>query len=157
MRRWIEVSLRADGESAEAIAEVMARYGHQGVSIEQDGIPPDTWDEGDVPPPQRVTVRTYLPEDQHAPSSMRELEQALAAMRLMYPMPQPTYQALDEADWAEAWKAHYKPLRVGRRLLIRPPWIDVELAPEDIEITLDPGHGFRHWRASHHTVVPGSA
>lgn len=42
MSRWIEVSLRADGESAEAIAEVLALYGHQGVSIEQTGIPPDT-------------------------------------------------------------------------------------------------------------------
>ena len=63
-------------------------------------------------------------------------------MRLMYPMPQPAYQTLDAEDWAEAWKKHYQPLRVGRRLLIRPLWIDVALAPDDIEIALDPGMAF---------------
>ena len=49
MSRWIEVSLRADGESAEALAEALARFGHQGVSIEQADIPPDRWDESEIP------------------------------------------------------------------------------------------------------------
>ena len=49
---------------------------------------------------------------------------------------------LDAEDWAEAWKAHYQPVRIGQRLLIRPRWIDVELAPGDIEIALDPGMAF---------------
>ena len=142
MSRWIEVSLRADGESAEAIAEVLARYGHQGVSIEQSGIPPDTWDESEIPPPQQVMLRAYIPADERLASTKAELEAALGHMRLMYPMPQPAYQALNEEDWSEAWKAHYQPLRIGRRLLIRPLWIDVELAPGDIEIALDPGMAF---------------
>ncbi len=142
MTRWIEVSLRADGESAEAIAEVLERYGHQGLSIEQAGIPPDTWDETEVPPPQEVLLRAYLPVDEQLEATKSELETALGHMRLMYPMPQPVYQALDAEDWAEAWKAHYQPLRIGRRLLIRPRWIDVEPAPGEIEIALDPGMAF---------------
>ena len=142
MSRWIEISLRADGESAEAIAEVLARYGHQGVSIEQAGIPPDTWDESEVPPPQQLMLRAYLPDDDRQEATKQELEAALGHMRLMYPMPQPAYQTLDAEDWAEAWKAHYEPLRVGQRLLIRPLWIDIEPAPGDIEIALDPGMAF---------------
>lgn len=142
MSPWIEVSLRADGESAEAIAEVLSRYGHQGVSIEQAGIPPDTWDESEVPPPQQLTLRAYLPDDDQLEATKTKLEAALGHMRLMYPMPRPAYQALDAEDWAEAWKAHYQPLRVGQRLLIRPLWIDVAPAPGDIEIALDPGMAF---------------
>ena len=42
----------------------------------------------------------------------------------------------------EAWKAHYHPLRIGRRLLIRPEWIELETAPDDVMITLDPGMAF---------------
>ena len=92
MSRWIEVSLCADGESAEAIAEVLARYGHQGVSIEQTDIPPDTWDESEIPPPQQVMLRAYFPDDDRIETTKAELEAALGHMRLMYPMPQPAYQ-----------------------------------------------------------------
>ena len=142
MSRWIEVSLRADGESAEAIAEVLERFGHQGVSLEQEGIPPDTWDEAEVPPPREFMLRAYFPADDGAETIKKELEAALAHMRLMYPMPQPAYKTLDTEDWAEAWKTHYQPARIGQRLLIRPRWIDVEIAPDDIEIALDPGMAF---------------
>lgn len=142
MSRWIEVSLRVDGESAEAIAEVLERYGHQGVSLEQTGLAPDTWDEGDVPPASEFLLRAYFPADDQAEATKDELETALAYMRLMYPMPQPAYKTLESEDWAEAWKAHYQPLRVGRRLLVRPMWINVEAAPGDIEIALDPGMAF---------------
>ena len=139
---WIEVSLQVDGESAEAVAEVLERYGHQGVSLEQDGIPPDTWDEDRVPPPQSLTLRAYFPDDDMLAATQLQLETALGHMRLMYPMPTPVYRQVDAEDWAEAWKAHYKPLRVGRRLMIRPQWMDVPLAPGDIEIALDPGMAF---------------
>ncbi|MDE2853909.1 MAG: 50S ribosomal protein L11 methyltransferase [Chloroflexota bacterium] len=142
MSSWIEVSLCADGESAEAIAEVLERFGHQGVSLEQTGIAPDKWDESEVPPGRRFRLRAYFPADERAESTKKELETALGRMRLMYPMPQPSYKTLDAEDWAEAWKAHYQPLRVGQRLLIRPLWIDVASAPGEIEIALDPGMAF---------------
>ena len=134
--------MKVDGESAEAVAEVLQRYGHQGVSIEPEGITPDLWDEGEVPPPQSLILRAYLPDDPALESTKKQLEAALGHMSLMYPMPQPVYRPLKEEDWAEAWKAHYRPLRVGRRLLIRPLWMDVELASGDIEIALDPGMAF---------------
>ena len=134
--------MRADGESAEAIAEVLERFGHQGVSLEQDGIPPDTWDESEVPPPQYLILRAYFPDDNQLEDKKSQLQTALAHMRLMYPMPEPEYKVLEADDWAEAWKAHYQPLRIGERLLIRPLWIAVELEPNDIEISLDPGMAF---------------
>jgi ribosomal protein L11 methyltransferase len=61
---------------------------------------------------------------------------------MMYPMPAPTYSLVDEQDWADAWKVHYHPVRIGRRILIRPLWIEMELAPDDVEIALDPGMAF---------------
>lgn len=134
--------MRVDGESAEALAEVLQRFGHQGVSLEQDGIPPDTWDEDEVPPAENLILRAYFLDDDDFLGKKRELETALRHMRLMYPMPTPNYSVVREEDWAEAWKAHYQPLRVGKRLLVRPLWVDVELARDDIEIALDPGMAF---------------
>ena len=139
---WIEVSLRVDGESAEAVAELLGRFGHQGVAIEQDGIPPDTWDETEVPPATDLVLRAYFPADATFGDKKTELETALGHMRLMYPMPTPVYRPLQAADWAEAWKAHYQPIRIGVRLVVRPLWTDIELARGDIEIALDPGMAF---------------
>ncbi len=139
---WIEVRLRVDGECAEAVADVLSRFGHQGVSIEQDGIVPDVFDETDLPPASDLVVRAYFPADGAQHDRKLELERALGHMRLMVPLPAPTYRSLASQDWAEAWKAHYQPIRIGRRLVIRPLWIDVELANDDIEIALDPGMAF---------------
>ena len=139
---WVEISLKVDGESAEAVAELLGRFGHQGVSIEQCGIPPDTWDETELPPASELLLRAYFPADADLEAKKMELETALGHMRLMYPMPTPVYRSLNARDWSEAWKAHYKPIRIGRRLVIRPRWIDVELEPDDIEIALDPGMAF---------------
>ena len=139
---WIEITLRVDGEAAEAVADLLQRYGHQGVSVEQAGILPDLWDEDEVPAPDQLIVRAYIPEDDRAPDAKTQLETALGHMCLMYPMPEPAYRVIEEEDWAEAWKAHYQPLRIGRHLLICPQWIDIDSAPDDIVISLDPGMAF---------------
>ena len=83
-----------------------------------------------------------FPDDDRVEDVKQQLETALGHMRMMYPMADPVYRVVQEDDWAEAWKAHYEPLRVGKRLLIRPLWIDVDLAEDDIEIALDPGMAF---------------
>ena len=141
-RRWIEVSLRVDGESAEAIAEALGRYGHQGVSLEQADIPPDRFDESDLPPAENLILRAYFPDDSDFPNTKQQFETALGHLGWLYPMPTPAYRAVDEADWEDAWKAHYHPLRIGRRILVRPRWIEVALEEDDIEVALDPGMAF---------------
>lgn len=46
-----------------------------------------------------------------------------------------------DADWAVAWREHFRPLRVGRALLIAPPW-DVPPAEGRTLIVLPPGRAF---------------
>ncbi len=142
MPRWIEVTLRVDGEAAEATAAILQRYGYQGVAVEHEGIPPDKLDEDQIPPATALAVKAYLPDDDRAEPVKQQLESALRYMNMMYPMPTPTYRIVEEADWAEAWKVHYHPVRIGRRLMIRPLWTEVQLQPDDVEIALDPGMAF---------------
>jgi ribosomal protein L11 methyltransferase len=142
MTQWLEVALSADGEAAESIAEILARYGVQGVAVEHEGIPPDKLDEDEIPPARRFTVRAYLPFDGRLDETKAQIERALGYLNMMLPMPQPVYRPVDEADWAEAWKAHYHPIRIGERLIIRPLWIVRPLQPGEVEIALDPGMAF---------------
>ncbi len=142
MTQWIEISLRVNGEAAEAIATELQRWVHQGVSIEQDEFAPDTFDEGEVPESDMLTVRGYFPADERAEETRLQIERALGYMNMMLPMPAPQYRTVAEEDWAEAWKAHYKPIRLGKRTLIRPLWVEVDPQPDDIVLALDPGMAF---------------
>lgn len=140
---WIEVALTADGEAAEAIADLLGQYGYQGVVIEHSGLPDDMWEDA-VPASPTVTVRAYLPDDDAAPATQVRLESGLRHLHRIWPgVPQtPTYRQVKDEDWAEAWKAHYKPLRIGPCLYIRPAWLEPSARPDDIEIILDPGMAF---------------
>jgi ribosomal protein L11 methyltransferase len=142
MPRWVEVSLQTDGEAAEAIAQELSEYCHQGLAIEQADIEEGYWDDGDVPPATRVIVRGYFHDDENAQATRENIERVLGYLNMMYPMPQPVFSMVDDADWAEAWKAHYHPVRLGRRILVRPRWIEVLPNPGDVVITLDPGMAF---------------
>ena len=139
---WIEVSVDVDGEAAEAVADVLQRYGHQGVVIEQAGFPIEVWPD-EIPPADRLIVRAYFPADERAEDAKQQLREALWHMGQLYPMPEPAFNIVHDEDWAEAWKKHYHPVRLGRRLYIRPEWTEIpDMRPDDIVLALDPGMAF---------------
>lgn len=49
---------------------------------------------------------------------------------------------VDEEDWANSWKAYYKPTRIGKNMMIVPAWEDYKPLPDDIIVTMDPGMAF---------------
>ena len=49
---------------------------------------------------------------------------------------------LDEEDWADNWKQYYKPIKIGRRLVIVPEWEHYTPADGEITVTMDPGMAF---------------
>lgn len=139
---WIEVFIEVDGEAAEAVADVLQRYGHQGVVIEQPGFPIEVWPD-EIPPADRLIVRAYFPADERAEDAKQRLREALWHLGRLYPMPEPTFNTVRDEDWAEAWKKHYHPVRLGRRLYIRPEWSAIpDMRPDDIVLALDPGMAF---------------
>lgn len=50
--------------------------------------------------------------------------------------------AVSEEDWANNWKAYFKPLPVGERLLICPTWEPVPAADGRAVLSIDPGMAF---------------
>ncbi|MGB9521645.1 MAG: 50S ribosomal protein L11 methyltransferase, partial [Anaerolineales bacterium] len=71
----------------------------------------------------------------------QELEQALWYLGRIQTIPQPQYQIIQETDWSEAWKTHYHPIPIGKRLIIVPAWLE-NPQPERLAIRMDPGMAF---------------
>ena len=49
---------------------------------------------------------------------------------------------VNEDDWANAWKAYYKPIRIGKHMVIVPAWEHFEPSEGDIVVRMDPGMAF---------------
>lgn len=50
--------------------------------------------------------------------------------------------SLLEEDWENNWKQYYKPIRVGKHLVVVPSWEEYEKQADDIILKLDPGMAF---------------
>ncbi|MDH5505630.1 MAG: 50S ribosomal protein L11 methyltransferase [Anaerolineae bacterium] len=136
---WLEVSLTVDGELAEAVAEVMARYIATGIVIESTQITDQPAGPGIPEGPLRVCG--YLPVDDSLEDSRQQLEQALGYLGQISSLPSPSYQDIHEVNWMETWKQHYHPIEVGERLLILPAWIP-QPSTQRLTIRIDPGMAF---------------
>jgi ribosomal protein L11 methyltransferase len=53
---------------------------------------------------------------------------------------EPVVVPLEDQPWAEAWKAHFAPMAIGRRLMVAPPW-DVPDRGR-IPVVIEPGRAF---------------
>jgi ribosomal protein L11 methyltransferase len=130
---WLEVSVAADNEAAEAVAEVLSRYAYRGVVIEAG---PEGWNAGPV------VVRAYLPADDQLRTNKRRIEEALCHLDWIRSVSVPSFRPVAEEDWVEAWKEQLSVLRIGRRIVVRPSWRDYAPEPGDVVIQLDPGMAF---------------
>ena len=133
---WLEVSVRVDGEAAEAVSEVFNRYGHGGAVIEE------AINETDEAVGETLTVKVYLPFENGQAAGQRQIEEALWHLGQLYPIPLPRFRHLSEEDWAHAWKKHYRVLRVGQCIVVKPSWQAYTPRPDDVVIELDPGMAF---------------
>jgi ribosomal protein L11 methyltransferase len=127
--KWLQVSLVLDGELAEPVSELLHRYCKAGVTIEASKK------QG------QVEVRGYLPISPDTQEKQRRIEEGLWYLGRIKPLPPPTFEEVEDQDWAEAWKRHYRPILVGRSLLVLPAWMDNK-HPDRIALVLDPGMAF---------------
>ena len=136
---WLEVSLTVDGELAESVADVFARFAPNGVMTEQGVKYNDAEDVGTPTGP--ITVRAYLEVNDQLEETRQQLEKSLFYLGMIKPLPAPAYKQIADQNWMEAWKQYYKPILIGQRVLILPAWMESP-DPNRIAIKIDPGMAF---------------
>ena len=97
----------------------------------------------DDPGGDGVVLRGFFRAEEFGAWQQNELQSYLSRLREheLYPLGLEVRQVAEE-DWAEAWKVHFKPLKVTARLVIRPPWEDYEPDPGETVVVIYPGMAF---------------
>jgi ribosomal protein L11 methyltransferase len=137
--KWLQVSMTVDGELAEAVAEVLDRFASGGVVVETNVKYRDAEDEGTPYGP--VKVYGYLTIDAQIEENRRKVEEALWHLHTIRELPQPEFKEIADENWMAAWKDHYHPIPIGKRLLILPAWIEQQDMTR-MAVKIDPSMAF---------------
>lgn len=106
VRPYWELTVPATEEIVEGLTNVLWELGALGVVEEGElraFFPPDA-----RPEPLRRRVVQYLTD--------------LTSLGYRVSGTPPAMAPVEDRNWAEAWREHFQPVPVGRRLLIAPPW-----------------------------------
>jgi ribosomal protein L11 methyltransferase len=143
---WLELSVTVDSEAVEAVSEILGRVAPGGTSVEPAFALVDDGLRATIDTSRPAVVRAYVPAwDRRAVrAAVADARAALWHLQAfgLRPIGELQTRVVHEADWAEAWKAHFPVLRVGRRIVIRPTWRRHRSEPGDVVLALDPGMAF---------------
>ena len=91
-------------------------------------------------PKASVTLQAFFKRLSNA--QLKAHRAALDAAGMLDPSsPAPAPEAIIDPGWAAMWQTRFKPLEIGRGLIIVPPW-QPAAATDRIPIIIDPGQGF---------------
>ena len=86
-----------------------------------------------------IAITLYFEDDEEGHSRLAE------AQKLLSQMPDVSFTADetgDDSEWLYKWQEHFKPSKVGERIVVKPGWEDYEAADGELVIEMDPGMAF---------------
>lgn len=132
MKRWFAISLIVPQTFTEPISNFLVEMGATGIEEREAEF-------------QQVGLKAYFPDEGKANQIHRSLHRYLLSLQKLhsgFPSIDIQSESILERDWSENWKKFFKPLRVGSRWVIKPPWAKVRLKKDDLLIEINPGMAF---------------
>lgn len=143
--RWIEATFKTAGSEIDDVTTLLTELGADGFIIEDEADfkrfleeNRQYWDYVDEALAQQYEgvsrVKLYVSDDDGGRAQLARYTEALCR--------ECETRTVDDADWENNWKAYYKPLEIGDRLLILPKWEPIPQGGERRVLRLDPGLTF---------------
>ena len=86
-----------------------------------------------------ASVSVYLPADGGVSDTVSFLRGRFDELAISVEI---SISGINEEDWANSWKAYYKPIRIGEHIVIVPAWEKYNAKEDDIIVRMDPGMAF---------------
>jgi ribosomal protein L11 methyltransferase len=139
---WLKIELFSPAELSDALTNFLTEIGAQG-SFQESPEPrlpncfPNSY--------PRETLNAFLPCDASLKQQLDALQVYLDSLAELFPdLEKPGFRTelVSDPGWGEAWKKYFKPLRIGRNIVIKPTWERFNQTGNDVVIEIDPGMAF---------------
>ncbi len=164
---WIEVKIMTETPALEILCAMLTDLGVKGFVTQDkesfqeflenkqgqwDYIDQDLMGLADC----QTSVTFYLPDDAQGAEQMLAVKNLLEQLKIaenagFFGSLELFTNSVKEDDWANNWKQYFKPLPVGKNLLIKPSWEEIpEEQNQRIILEIDPASSFG--TGQHHTT-----
>jgi ribosomal protein L11 methyltransferase len=133
---WVALRVEVAAALADAVANFLFEQGANGVvTADRDVDAPE--------PSDRTRLEAALPagDEERLVASLARYLASLAELEPAARDATVTLAPVPPVDWTEIARRHHRPVAVGRRLLVAPPW-DVPAAPGREVLVIEPGMAF---------------
>lgn len=151
---WYEINVKTTVMSIDAVSQIFYQLGAAGVQIlnpndpDLSGNSSGLWDFFD---PENITldfdgalVTAYLERDSIEDTIMvlKNKVLGLADFGLDPGLAEIDFKIVHQEDWENEWKKYFKPIRLGKNMVVKPSWELYDAKEDDIVIEIDPGNAF---------------
>lgn len=156
--KWVRLTISTKSEAVEAISYALTNIGIPTIEIDDPNDIALTmekknktdWDYIDEEllknkDTDEVHIKAYLPEDTPYEEKIIQIQNSLNHIKQFLDIGKGTVKTdiLHEEEWANSWKKYYKPLKIGKNILIKPSWEEYTPRDDDeVIIEMDPGMAF---------------
>ncbi|GAB4364973.1 MAG: 50S ribosomal protein L11 methyltransferase [Deltaproteobacteria bacterium] len=146
MTRWKSITVETRREAVDAVSHFFTTQGALGMAYDERLFGPEGDPTDPLPPPGEVTRLTaYFPWDTDLASLKGEFLGFLPVLDESFGPDCGSFVSASEITdlgWAEKWKEHFKPQRIGKRITVKPSWEPYRAGPDEVVLTIDPGQAF---------------
>lgn len=155
--QWHELIVHTSTEAQEIISNILINHGSEGTSILDRSYIPDInkpgieWELYDRKlldnMPEDVEVHAWFKDDVSPTKLIEDISCKLEGLKTsIKDIPLGTLRVeckqADDNDWKDKWKEYFKPLHIGKNIVIKPSWEEYTKKDNEIIIELDPGMAF---------------
>ncbi len=137
--KWLEIVIDCDVILAESLADFLINLTGRGISLE------DLPARSDHAASSIQRIKAYLPLNMTYENKMACLSAHIESLKKIFPGSNPvslTSETIAEEDWTETWKSFFKPMRLTKRIVVKPSWENFVGKKEDIVLEIDPKMAF---------------
>jgi len=140
VKSWLKVIVETPSEAADEIAGFISTLTGCGVEYAEQPAPDSS--------SRYEKIIGYIADDSDRVAKEAELRSFLNQLSayLAGSLPSPPItlhtEFIEEEDWNQTWKQHFKPLRITPRLVIKPTWEPYMPSGDEAVIEMDPGMAF---------------
>ena len=86
-----------------------------------------------------ASVSVFIPAEKSVSDAVAFIKDRAAADKLDIKL---EINGVNEEDWATSWKAYYKPVHIGNKMVIVPMWESYDEKEGEVIVRMDPGMAF---------------